>query len=1351
VEPEEIEAALRTHPAVREAAVVLREDGQGLAGYAAADPAAVDGKALRAHLARRLPEYMVPGAVVVLPALPLTPAGKVDRRALPAPQAARDAREAPREGAEACIAAVWEEVLRVQGVGRDEAFLALGGNSLLAAQVVSRLGHALGVALSVPALLEASTVAGVARAVERAGAAETVPPPRPLPGPRTGDHPLSLSQERAWFMSRLQPGSLAYQFHAVFRFRGALDADVLERSLEEMVRRHAIFRTSFPEADGEPVQRVHAPFPIQLPREDLRGIPVHERRAEADRRIQAQLEAAFDLERAPLIRWRLFRLGDDVWEMAHVEHHLVHDGWSFNVFLAELLEVYRAFCAGRPSPLPEPTTQFVDYAAWQREWLEGEEAAAQLDYWTGQLAGAPALLELPTDRPRPAVQRFRGTLLRMELSAAEADRLRAFARAHDATLYMTLVSAFALLMQRYSGQDEVCVGAGVANRRWREVEGVIGMFVNSVVLRLGSEGDPPFADLVARTRRTTLEAWARQDLPFDRIVQALAPERSLSYNPLHQVAFSFDDARMPELEVPGLAVTVREGLSNGSAKFDINVIVAPRGTESARFSDGWEPGGLTVLWEYDTDLFDGDAAERMMQQYRRLLLAAVDAPGRRGFDLPLLDEAGRTRVVQGWNRTEAAYPSRLDVHRLFQAQAERTPGAAAVLWGDRSLSYRELDARADRLARHLRSLGVGPEARAAICLHPGPGLLASVLAVWKAGGAYVPLDPGYPPERLAFMLADCGAAVLLTDAAASGALPAAPEIPVVRVDAAVPAEEARRAEGGAEPENAAYVIYTSGSTGRPKGVLVQHRSLASLLCGAREAFSVGEGDVMPALASYAFDIWLFEALLPLVSGAAVRLVPRERVMDVPALLDDVADATLLHAVPALMREVARAEAAAPRLSRLRHAFVGGDSVPAELLAEMRAALPRARSHVLYGPTEGTILASAAPVPADGVVEGRPIGRPLANVRLYVCDARGGAQPEGVPGELWIGGAGVARGYLGRPGLTAERFAPDPFGAPGGRLYRTGDRVRRRPDGTLEYLGRLDGQVKVRGYRVEPGEIESALRRHPGVADCAVVARADERGGRILVAYVVGEADAEALRAHLRGTLPDYMVPGIFVALDALPLTPNGKVDRRALPAPEQAPEERCVAPRTPVEEVLAGVWSEVLRVERVGVTENFFQLGGHSLLATRVVSRVRQLFDVEMPLRAVFEAPTVVELAEAVEARRRAGIPALPPVERVDRAGPLPLSFAQERLWFLDRMEPGSALYNMPCALRLRGALDAAALERALGEVVRRHESLRTVFREVDGAPVQVIVPFAPLALRVDDLSALDAEACAAEVARRAE
>ncbi|HZG43595.1 MAG TPA: amino acid adenylation domain-containing protein, partial [Longimicrobium sp.] len=867
---------------------------------------------------------------------------------------------------------------------------------------------------------------------------------------------------------------------------------------------------------------------------------------------------------------------------------------------------------GRESPLAELPVQYADYAVWQREQLEGEALDRQLSYWRERLASAPELLELPTDHPRPAVQAYQGATVPVELSPELLERLQALGRSEGATLYMTLLSAFQVLLGKYSGSDDVVVGSPIAGRTRKEVEELIGFFVNTLVLRTDLGGDPSFREVLRRGREATLGAYEHQEVPFEKLVAELQPERSLSHSPLFQVMFALQNAGGGEGTLAGLEVS-GAGAAMEIAKFDLSLTLTA--------TDQGLRGGLN----YSTDLFERGTAERMLGHLERVLeQVAADA------DLPLsriglLDGAERAEVVDACNATERAYPA-VPVHALFAEQARRTPDAPALLHGGRATTYAALDRRAEALARRLRALGVGPETRVGVCAERTPELLVAVLGIWKAGGAYLPLDPDYPAERLAWMASDARLPVVVTAGSAADALPRG-EATVVRAD--LPAEddgEEPPVASGVSVDNLAYVIYTSGSTGRPKGVGVQHGSLANLLAATREAFGVREGDVMPALASYSFDIWLFETLLPLTSGAAVRLLDRERVLDVPSLLDEAADATLLHAVPALMRQVARVQRESGRPTRLRRLFVGGDRVPADLPAEMADAFPGAETHVLYGPTEGTILASAHAVPADGRVRGHPIGTPFGNVRLYVCDSAGNPRPAGLPGELRIGGPGVGRGYLGRPALTAERFVPDPFGPAGSRLYRTGDRVRRGADGSLEYLGRLDTQVKVRGFRVEPGEIEAALRRHPGVRECVVVVREDTPGEGRLVAYVAGEADADALKQHLRRDLPDYMVPSAFVVLDALPLTPNGKLDRRALPAPETERGAEPLPPRDALEARVAEVWGEVLAVDRIGVHDNFFDLGGTSLLLYRVYSRLREL---RADLRVVdlFRFTTVGELA----------------------------------------------------------------------------------------------------------------------------
>ncbi|HEU4561408.1 MAG TPA: non-ribosomal peptide synthase/polyketide synthase [Longimicrobium sp.] len=1331
IEPGEVEAVLSDHPEVRQAVVVVREDAPGdrrlVAYVVASEPAAVTPTELRAHLKGRLPEYMVPSAVVVLESLPLTPSGKVARRALPAPDLAssEETYVAPRTPTEEVLAGIWAEVLRLERVGVEESFFELGGHSLLATRVVSRIREVFAVELPLRALFEGPTVAELAKAVGEMRRAELPVLPPVAQTERTGRLPLSFAQERLWFIDRLEPESATYNLPVAWRLGGALDEAALERALGEIVWRHEALRTTFAEVDGSPVQ-VIAPFcGFVLPVEDLSALSETDREAALRRRAGEEAARPFDLAAGPLFRASLLQLGAEEHVLLLSMHHIVSDGWSMGVLFRELSALYEAYLAGHESPLPELPVQYADYAVWQREQLAGEVLDGQLSYWRERLADAPALLELPTDHPRPAVQTFRGASERIALPGELLERLQALGRSEGVTLYMTLLGAFQLLLSKYSGSEDIVVGSPIAGRTREEVEGLIGFFVNTLVLRTDVSADPSFRELLGRVREVTLGAYEHQEVPFERLVAELQPERSLSHSPLFQIAFTLDNAQDTVGELAGLSV---RGVGTGLevAKFDLSLgLVAG--------SDGLR-GGLV----YSTELWEAATMQRLVGHFTRLVEQAAADPDARISRVTLLHEAERRQVVEEWNRTLVEYPTGACIHALVAARAERTPEALAVVYGEDALTYHQLDARANQLARRLVGLGAGPEVRVGICLERSPGMVVAMLAVLKAGAAYLPLDPAYPADRLAYMLGDSGARVLVTKASLRGLLPAeGVRTVLVDADAAeIAAQPDVAPRVSAASDSAAYVIYTSGSTGTPKGVEVTHRALLNLVHWHREAFAITEADRATQLAGLGFDASVWELWPYLASGAAVHLVPDEETRTSPAALGSFLlgrRITIAFAPTPLAEALLALEW--PAEAPLRLLLTGGDA----LLGRPRAELPFELVNN-YGPTENTVVATSGVVgagPGSGRAPG--IGRPIHNVQAYVLDRRLEPVPAGVPGELCVGGAQVARGYLGRPGLTAERFVPDPFSAtPGARMYRTGDQVRWLASGELEFLGRADHQVKVRGFRIELGEIEGALRRSEGVADCVVVAREDVPGEKRLVAYVVGEALTAALRAHVRRSLPEYMVPSAFVFLDALPLTPAGKVDRKALPAPEFALlEEQSVAPRTPSEEVLAGIWAEVLRLERVGVEESFFELGGHSLLATRVVSRIREAFAVEVPLRALFEGPTVAELAGRVEELRRAERPVLPPVIPVERTGALPLSFAQERLWFIDRLEPGSAVYNMPMARRLVGALDQAALERSLGEIVRRHEALRTTFVEVDGSPVQVIAPVGGFALLVEDLSGL--------------
>jgi amino acid adenylation domain-containing protein/FkbM family methyltransferase len=1302
---------------------------------------------VKVFLGGRLPEHMVPPVFVLLEELPVSANGKLDRKALPAPESVRHGigwgeREhvAPSTPAEEALAAIWSEILGIDRIGAEDSFLDLGGHSLLATQVLARVRDRMGVVLSLRDVFERPVLGALAALVEERG--QTTAPPSPIVAvPRTGDLPLSFAQERVWFLQQLDPTIQSYQFQARLRLRGRLDPEALRRSLAEIVRRHEIFRTTFPTVDGRPVQRFHAPWNVALTLVDLSGLPADLRETEVNRVLALTCRRPFDLADLPLVRWTLVRLAADDHAWLHVEHHLVHDGWSFNLLMQELAALYAAFLEGRPSPLPDLPLQFADWAVWQRAWMEGGEAAAQIDWWKRNLSGRPAVLELPTDRPRPKRQSFRGAIERLEMPMPLCEALRAAGRREGISLYMLMQAAFAALLSRVSGQDRVNVGSAVANRRWRETESMIGMIVDNVVLANDLSGDPTVGELLQRVRRVSLEAGARQDIPFDHVVEAVQPERDLAYNLLFQASFSFHDSPMEELAFPGLEVELAEGLSNGSAKFDLNVICIPR-----------RGGGITLLWEYATALFDQGTMLRMIGWFHRLLDAfASEKTGRRVSGLPMLAE-DEERRLDAWSRGPEPTVSSGRVQERVEAWADRTPEALAV---GPSLTYGELEARANRLARRLIALGVRPETRVGVCLERSPELPLALLAVLKAGGAYLPLDPEHPAERLAYILEDSAVPVLITSGALIPKLSSGRARVVLLDDPVSWTESAERPQVAGGPSSLAYVIYTSGSTGRPKGTELSHAGLLNLIDWHQRAYGIAPEDRTTQVASPAFDASVWEIWPTLAGGASLHVPPEEARSSPPDLLAWLAaERITVSFLPTPLAEACLALDLPDGLS-LRALLAGGDR-----LHRVARTLPfRLINH--YGPTEGTVVTTAGEV--DGEEASPPIGRPINNFRVHIFDRHLQRVPAGVAGELLIGGVALARGYLGRPDLTAERFIPDPF-EDGARLYRTGDLVRWRKDGRIDFVGRTDHQVKIRGFRVELGEIEAVLREHPDVRDAAAVAR----DGR-LVAYVTsppspGEGGGEAgeggrggegLRSFLADRLPAYMVPSAIVTLSELPLSPNGKVDLAALPAPEaQSPLEERTAPRTPTEELLSVIWAQVLGLSaNPGPDDDFFALGGHSLLATQVLSRIRESFRVEPPLRAVFESSTLADLGRVVDAALRAGSGSEAPplvaagIQEAQEAAP-PLSFAQERLWFLHQFGSDGSVYNIPEAYRLLGRLDVPALERSFNEVIRRHEVLRTTYPIAGGRVLQAIAPALHLDLAMADLRTLSPETQAAEARR---
>ena len=1334
VEPGEVEAAVAAHPSVRDAVVAVRGDGaeRRLVAYVVlAEGTSTD--AVRADLAARLPEYLVPSAWVALEAMPLTAGGKTDRRALPEPAIHAhvvDDGEAPRGPVEELLAGFWAELLGGSSIRRTESFFALGGHSLVATRLMSRIARVLGVELPLKALFAAPTLAGLAREIETARAAadgaERISPIQPRSA--TAEPPLSFAQERMWFLDRFAAGTGAYNVPAVLELSGPVDAEAVRGALEDLVARHEALRTRIEERNGRPVQRIAAPEPFALTIAEVAE-------SELDARLDEEARRPFDLSRDLPIRAALFRTAADAHVLALTVHHVAVDGWSVGILFRELSALYAARVEGRDAALPPVPLRYADFAAWQRGWLQGSALERQTAYWRRALDGAPSFIDLPTDRPRPAEPSFRGALHTFPVPAEAAERLRALASAEHVTPFMAMLAAFTALLGRYSGASDVVVGSPVAGRHRPESEPIVGLFVNTLALRTDLSGDPTFRELVRRVRETTVDGYAHQDLPFERLVDELQTERTLDRSALFQVMFSFDAASPSGLELPGVAIRER-GAPHRTAKFDLTLNL-----EEAE-------GGLTAYLEYATDLFDAGTAERIGEHYFRILDQALADPDLRLSALDPMTDAERARLA-AWN-AEAAHPAHLGlppVHVQVAQQAARAPHAPAVVEHG-AVTYGELDARANRLAHRLRRMGVGPDRCVAVMLERSAALLVAQLAVLRAGGAYLPLDPSVPTERAAYMLRAVDAAAVLTLAGLRGRIPEI-GLPVLALDE----EEAALASESTEPpvvevdaDHLAYVIFTSGSTGLPKGVGVPHRGLSNLLGWFRADRAIGPGDRGTMMISPAFDGSVLETWTLLSSGAAVHVVPHALRVDAAGLLRwmDERGITLSMAVTPVAEALFEAMAdGAPRPAALRVLSTGGDAL-------RRRPPPGLRLVNLYGPTENSVASTGGDVAPEGV--GLPsIGRPVPNHRAYVLDARLRPVPPGVAGELYVAGVGLARGYVGRAAMTAERFLPDPAGDPGARMYATGDRVRRRMDGELEFLGRTDRQVKVRGHRIEVGEVEAALLAHPALAQAAVVLR-PEGGGR-LVAYAAPAAGAEVppaaeLRAHLRQRLPEYMVPSAFVALDALPLSTTGKVDRGALPAPAASAADVDDAPATDTERALAATWAQLLPGAGAGREDGFFDLGGHSLLAMQLLARIRGAFGVDLPIRAVFEAPRLREMAARIDAARESGEGAAPEIVPVDRNEALPLSFAQERMWFIDRMLPGNAVYSIPFRLRLGGAVLPEALRRALETLVHRHESLRTVFPSRDGRPLQVVHPRAPFALPVSDLSILPGDLAEREAER---
>ncbi|CAJ7738940.1 syringomycin synthetase [Burkholderia pseudomallei] len=1207
-----------------------------------------DVAALRAQAAQHLPSYMVPSAYVRLDAWPLTPNGKLDRRALPAPADdayARAEYEAPRGAREEALAAIWRELLHVERVSRHDNFFELGGHSLLAVQLVSRLRQALSVEVALSTVFDAPVLSALA---ERLEAENTeVLPPIPL-APRDGRIALSLAQQRLWFLTQLEGVSEAYHMSGAVRLDGPLNREVLQRALNRIVMRHEALRTCFVREEGEPIQVIQPHADLTVSYHDLREAEQSEQRAKD--LSQAHASAPFDLSRDLPVRVLLLQLEDEAHVVQVVMHHIASDGWSVGVFLQELSALYGSFIAEQGDPLAPLPLQYADYAAWQRRWLASGQLEKQGAFWQTNLSGAPTLLELPTDRPRPPKQSHAGASVEVKLGAALSERVKRLSQRHGVTPYMTLLSSWAAVLSRLSGQEEVVIGSPVAGRNRTEVEALIGFFVNTLALRLDLSSEPTVGELLKRTKAQVLSAQAHQDLPFDQVVERVKPPRSTAHPPLFQVMFVWQNMPAGELTIPGLTIRAVETPLQ-TAQFELTLSLREAGDD------------IVGHLNYASALFDESTVRRYVTYWCRLLEGMTAGSANVSVArLPLLDEAERKQVVYEWNATERDYPIEQCIHQLFEAQVDRKPEAIALTFDGQRLSYAELNARANRLAHYLQARGVGPDRLVALCAERGIEMVVGLLAILKAGGAYVPLDPSHPPERLRRMLDDTNPVAVLVDDIGADALASfeshvAARSPRVHLSrdiaqwrACNPANPPTPRERAAR--RLAYVIYTSGSSGEPKGVMNEHRGVVNRLWWMQQTYALDERDAVLQKTPFSFDVSVWEFFWPLMSGARLVIAKPEGHKD-PAYLSELIDrerVTTLHFVPSMLQAFLEDEGAARGCGSVKRVMCSGEALPPSLVKRFYRCLPDARLHNLYGPTEAAVDVTAWACDAEEGGASVPIGRPIANTRIYVLDEYGQPVPRGVAGELYIGGVQVARGYLNRPELTRERFVDDPFVA-GGRLYKTGDLARWRTDGSLEYLGRNDFQVKIRGFRIELGEIEAQLAKVAGVREAVVLAReaapdtkrhaasnensASNSGEKRLVAYYTGDADATALRAQAAQHLPSYMVPSAYVRLDAWPLTPNGKLDRHALPAPADDAYARAEyeAPQGAKEEALAAIWKDLLPVERISRHDNFFELGGHSLLAITLIEHMRRA-NLHADVTTLFTAPTLADLAVRVGASR---------------------------------------------------------------------------------------------------------------------
>jgi len=1152
------------------------------------------------------------------------------------------------------------------------------------------------------------------------------------PVPRDGKLPLSFAQQRLWFVQQISPDNTAYNMLEALRLQGSVNIVALEQSLSELIRRHEVLRTTFPTVEGNPIQLIAPPTALTLPIHNLQGLSTQEQTDQIRQMAIAEASKPFDLAVGPLVQFTLLQLSEQEYVLLLKMHHIIYDGWSLSIFFRELSQLYEAFSQGLPYPLTELPIQYADFAVWQRKWLTGVVLDRQLSYWEQKLAGVPPVLELPADRQRPPIQTFQGGVERFQLDRDLTQRLKQLSQESEATLFITLLAAFLILISRYSGQLDLVVGSPIANRNNLAFEQLIGFFANTLVLRGDLSGNPSFRDFHAQVRQTTLSGYAHQDLPFEMLVEKLQPVRDLSRNPLVQVVFALQNSPQSSSNLPGLTIESISLPLDVRANFDLEVSY-------------WEiSGGLEGSWSYSSDFFEATTITRIAQNFETLLKAIVENPEARISELPLLSQAERDQLLVEWNNTQADYPLDKCIHQLFEEQVERTPNAIATVFENQQLTYRELNSRANQLAHYLQSLGVRADVLVGICVEPSLFMVVGLLGILKAGGAYVPIDPDYPAERKGFILADTQTPILLTQQHLAQNLPT-DGIKVICLDTDGKANTQQQIDNPVSETNAlhlAYVIYTSGSTGKPKGTLITHQGLVNYLSWCAEAYEVKLGAGTIVHSPLAFDLTITSLFSPLLVGNQVEILSQDQgVETLSNSLPHHSNLSLVKITPAhlelLNQQISPKEAA----NRTRAFIIGGENLLAENIAFWQEFAPETKLVNEYGPTETVVGCCIYQVPTGQHHSGSiPIGRPISNNQIYILDEYLQPVPIGVPGELHIGGVGLARGYLNARELTQEKFIPNPFKnskfkSHSSKLYKTGDKARYSPSGNIEYLGRMDNQVKIRGFRIELGEIEATLSQHEDVQASCVVAREDIPGNKRLVAYIVLRPQVKptisVLLQFLKEKLPDYMVPSAIVILESLPLTPNGKIDRGALPVPESRTgiEAPVVTPRTPVEAKLALIWAEVLRVEHVGIHDNFFSLGGDSILSIQIIARAK-LQGIELTFKQILANQTIAQLATVALTTKALSI------EQGLVSGTLPLTPIQQ--WFFEQNFPQNHHFNQSILLTVPSHIKQEFLEQVFLELLKHHDALRLRFTQTDGCwqPTHA-APSSSIAIKCFDLSTL--------------